>query len=100
MKKKLSSIRNYLFSSENPMLVEILDQQSARNISNIGLVVFFFETAAILAFMTMEGWKFEGASLVSLISVGFCALFSLIVMSISGIIWQGIRCSPSLRSSS
>jgi len=83
MKKKLSSIRNYLFSSENPMLVEILDQQSARNISNIGLVVFFFETAAILAFMTMEGWKFEGASLVSLISVGFCALFSLIVFLIS-----------------
>ncbi len=84
IKKIFNRIRSYLFPSLNPQLVEILDRQSARNISNVGLAVFFFETAAILLFMAYEGWKFEGSSLVSLISVGFCALFSLLVFLVSG----------------
>ena len=84
MIKKLSErVRNYLFPSMNPQLLAILDRQSARNISNVGLVVFFFEIASILFFMYSEGWKFEGKTLVSLLSVGFCALFSLIVFLLS-----------------
>ncbi len=76
-------IRNFLFPDTEPEWNTAMDWQSMRNISNVGLAACIFETLTILVFMTVEGWKFEGASLRSFYSVGFCALFSLIVFLLS-----------------
>ena len=82
-KFSLSKIRNFLFPALDRELISALDRQSMRNISNVSLAVFIFETLSILAFMTIEGWKLRDSTLISLLSVGFCALFSLVGFLIS-----------------
>jgi len=81
-------IRNYLAPAMDQELTNTIDRQSTRNINHVCMATFVFETLTILVFMTIEGWRIEGwriegDSLVSLISVAFCAVFSLIGFLIS-----------------
>jgi len=82
-KKHGSKFRDYLFPALDRELTSTLDRQSMRNICNVSLAVCIFESLSILVFMTAEDWTFQGGTLISLISVGFCALFSLIGYLIS-----------------
>lgn len=83
MKDKLARIGRFLFPKLDRELTVTLDRQSMRNISNVSLAAFIFESLSILVFMTAEGWKLEGQTLVSFFSVAFCATFSLIGYLIS-----------------
>jgi len=60
-----------------------MDRQSMRDIRNASLAACILETVFILVFMTLDGWKFEGSNLISFYSMGFCAVFSLIVFLFS-----------------
>ncbi len=84
MKEKWTEkIREYLIPRMDAELTTALDRQSLRNICNVSLAVFFFEILSILVFMTTAGWRFEGSTLVSFYSVGFCAAISLICFLVS-----------------
>lgn len=77
------AVWRFLFPDPDPELKKIVDRQSMRNIRNICLVVFVVEAVSILIFMTLEGWRFEGATLTSFLNVGFCAVLSLVAFIVS-----------------
>lgn len=78
-----SKLWKYLFPSADGEIIRSIDRQSMRSIRNVSLAACILETLSILVFMTLEGWRFESSSLISFYSVGFCAVFSLIVFLFS-----------------
>ena len=79
----MRKLREILSPSLTGELIDALDRQSLRNTCNVTLAVFIFESLSVLIFMPIEGWKLEGSTLASLLSVSFCALFSLAAFLIS-----------------
>lgn len=76
-------VLKYIFPSMDAEIVKSIDRQSMRSIRNVSLAACILETLSILVFMTLNGWKLEGPTLISFYSVGFCAAFSLIVFLLS-----------------
>ena len=72
-----------MFPSVDAEITTSIDRQSMRSIRNISLAACILETLSILVFPTLDGWKFEVSNLTSFYSVGFCAVFSLIVFLFS-----------------
>lgn len=69
-------------------MITSIDRQSMRSIRNASLAACILEALFILVFMTLAGWKFEGSNLISFYSMGFCAVFSLIVFLLSRIMMK------------
>ena len=80
----LDRVRRYLAPMPDRELTVTMDRQSLRNISHVSLTACIFETLTLLIFTTIAGWRLDRQEvLVSVLSVGLCALFSLAVYLIS-----------------
>ena len=83
----LDRVRRYLAPMPDRELTVTMDRQSLRNISHVSLTACIFETLILLIFTTIAGWRLDRQEvLVSVLSVGFCALFSLAVYLIIPVI--------------
>ena len=76
-------IWKYLFPSMNTEVRTALDRQSMRGICNVNLAACIFESLSIFIFLVMNNWRIDSNNIVVLYSVGFCAVFSLLVFLVS-----------------
>lgn len=83
LNRERNIVAKYLFPAVDENLTKMIDRQSMRNICKVSLAAFLFETLSILVFIAATGRKLESTSLTSLLSVGFCAVFSLLAFFIS-----------------